>query len=161
MPGKGLLSVDAPGEYSGINVSKAKQKYSFPKGTRFPRIKGSYCETAAYEVAGDAYTKHGTSFGVGNRFKNGTNESPEPGKYDNKYDYTSKRRREPSYGFGSKRNDGVSKDIPGPGSYEPFTSFGQTGTKPGFGFRTKSLYDLGKGNPGPGSYDYNKGLGGR
>lgn len=69
MPGKALFNVDAPGEYSSINVSKAKAKWSFPKDSRFPRQKESYCTTAAYEIVGGLNGgKKGTNFGVGNRF---------------------------------------------------------------------------------------------
>lgn len=74
MSGKALFPVEAPGEFSGINVSKAKAKWSFPKDTRFPKIKGSYCSTAAYEITKGFEAKKGTSFGYGNRFtrRNGT-----------------------------------------------------------------------------------------
>lgn len=161
MPGKTLFHVDAPGEFNAVHISKAKQRYSFPKGTRFPRIKGSYCETAAYEVNKSPFDKNGTSFGVGNRFKSKLSDSPEPGKYDAKVSYTSKARRDPSFGFGSKHKNDYSKPIPGPGSYEPFSSFGKDASKVGFGLRTNSLADLRKDMPGPGSYDYNKGLGSR
>jgi hypothetical protein len=68
MPGKPLFHVDAPGEYSSINVSKAKSKWSFPKDSRFPRTKESYWATAAYEIIGGLDKKKGTNFGVGSRF---------------------------------------------------------------------------------------------
>lgn len=66
--GKPLFPVEAPGEYSSINVSKSKAKWSFPKGSRFPQIQGSYCGTAAYEISKGFEPKKGTSFGYGNRF---------------------------------------------------------------------------------------------
>ena len=65
---KAIFSVDAPGEFSSINVSKAKAKWSFPKSSRFPKIQGSYCSSAAYEVAKGFEPKKGTNFGYGNRF---------------------------------------------------------------------------------------------
>jgi hypothetical protein len=65
---KSLYSVDAPGEYSSINVSKAKAKWSFPKDSRFPRAKESYCATAAYEILKGGGSNIGTSFGVGKRY---------------------------------------------------------------------------------------------
>jgi len=61
------------------------------------------------------------------------------------------------------------KEIPGPGSYVPYSDFGQTNKKLSFGSRTQSLQgkfhkinsilDLSGENPGPGSYNYNKGIG--
>lgn len=69
MSGKALFNVDAPGEFSGINVSKAKSKWSFPKNSRFEKTKESYCATAAYEIIGGFNKAKGTSFGYGNRFK--------------------------------------------------------------------------------------------
>lgn len=156
MPGKGLFRVDAPGEYSSINISKAKQKYSFPKGTRFPQIKGSYCETAAYEPTVSAFDKQkATSFGYGNRFDKKLSDSPEPGRYESKFNYDSRKKREPSFGFGGIRNNVSGSLAPGPGSYEPFPTFGKEAKKLSFGNRTGSLYNLGKENPGPGTYEYN------
>lgn len=151
-----MFSVDAPGEYSGILVSKAKQKYSFPKETRFPKIKGSYCETAAYEPTVSAFdTKKATSFGYGNRFDKKPSDSPEPGKYEAKFNYDSRKKREPSFGFGGIRNNNSNTLAPGPGAYEPFTSFGKDAKKLTFGNRTGSLNAFGKDLPGPGSYESN------
>jgi hypothetical protein len=63
-----FFSVDAPGEYSSINVSKAKAKWSFPKEGRFPRSKESYCATAAYEILKGGGSSKGASFGIGKRY---------------------------------------------------------------------------------------------
>ena len=75
---KALFNVDAPGEYSGINISKAKAKWSFPKNSRFPKAKESYCATAAYEIIKNNGTtggvKKGAAFGYGNRFKYGNSK---------------------------------------------------------------------------------------
>ena len=72
MPGKALFPVEVAGEYHQIHISKAKAMWSFPKGSRFPRIQGSYCSSANYDVAkGFEAPKKGTNFGYGNRFKQG------------------------------------------------------------------------------------------
>ena len=62
--------------FGSINVSTAKQEFSFPKDTRFPKIKESYCSTAAYEISRgfEPGIKKGAAFGYGSRFyrKSGT-----------------------------------------------------------------------------------------
>ncbi|CAI2367793.1 unnamed protein product [Moneuplotes crassus] len=164
MSGKTLFNVDAPGEYSGINVSKAKSKWSFPKDSRFPKTKQSYCATAAYEIINGYGKSKGTSFGYGNRFKAKTSDSPEPGRYDSGYKYDSKKLSDPKYSFGSPGskmdNSYLKKNIPGPGSYAPYPDFGKSDKKMSFGSRTQSLTDLRGSNPGPGSYNYQKPIGG-
>ena len=65
-----LKPVEKHSEFGAINVSTSKQNFSFPKDWRFPKIKESYCATAAYEISRgfEPGKKKGTSFGYGSRF---------------------------------------------------------------------------------------------
>ena len=65
-----LKPTEKHAEFGSINVSTSKQNFSFPKDSRFPKIKESYCASAAYEISRgfEPGFRKGASFGYGNRF---------------------------------------------------------------------------------------------
>ena len=145
-------------KYSSIDNSPSKQKYSFPKAERFPKI-SIYGAMSFYNLP-SFKNERATSFGYGSRYnfvKKDTENTPS--SYNLRYGVESKQPYAPKYSFGVSRenmkNNTSDKSIPGPGKYySPVKSLGNDGS-PKYSMKGKyknSFYPRSD-SPGPAAYD--------
>ena len=143
-------------KYSSIDNSPSKQKYSFSKAERFPKI-GIYGAMSFYNLPS---MKNGrsTSFGYGSRYNFvPKNSETTPSCYNISYGVQSKQPYAPKYSFGLGRENIVKtldKSIPGPGKYySPLKSIGRDSPKYSMKGKYKnSFYPISE-SPGPAAYD--------
>ena len=144
-------------KYSSIDNSPTKQKYSFPKAERFPKI-SIYGAMSFYNLP-SVKNERATSFGYGSRYNFcKKNSETTPSCYNYSYGVQSKQPYAPKYSFGlgreNMKNDTTDKCIPGPGKYySPIKSIGDGSPK--YTIRPKyknSLYPRSD-SPGPAAYD--------
>lgn len=116
-----------------LNTSTSKQRYTFAKAARFPKIKRS-SSAGFYEIP-STLSKRTTSFGFGNKVdftkeKKGNNAT----FHDYSSDFNQKNPHGPKYSFSNGREkygkvylDSVKmfdKNVPGPGKYYIMKPFG-------------------------------------
>ena len=144
-------------KYSSIDNSPTKQKYSFPKAERFPKI-SIYGAMSFYNIP-TFKNERATSFGYGSRY-NFTKKNSEntPACYDFSYGVESNQPYAPKYTFGVSRenmkNNLLDKSTPGPGKYySRIKTLGNDSPKYSMKGKYKnSLYPRSD-SPGPAAYD--------
>ena len=107
-------------KYSSIDNSPTKQKYSFSKAERFPKI-SIYGAMSFYNLP-SVKNERATTFGYGSRYNICRKESETtPSCYNLKYGVESKQPAAPKYSFGVGRENmkinKIDKYSPGPGKY--------------------------------------------
>ena len=144
-------------KYSSIDNSPSKQKYSFPKAERFPKI-SIYGAMSFYNLP-SVRTKRSTTLGYGSRYNFVPKDSENiPACYNYRYGVESKQPSSPKYSFGLGRDyikdNFEDKSIPGPGKYySSLKSIGKEGPKYSMkGKYNNSLYGSCD-SPGPAAYD--------
>lgn len=144
-------------KYSSIDNSPSKQKYSFPKAERFPKI-SIYGAMSFYNLP-SVRTKRSTTLGYGSRYNFVPKDAENtPACYNYRYGVESKQPYSPKYSFGLGRenikDNFQDKSIPGPGKYySPLKSIGKEGPKYSMkGKYYNSLYGS-VDSPGPAAYD--------
>ena len=144
-------------KYSSIDNSPTKQKYSFSKAERFPKI-SVYGAMSFYNLP-SVKNERATSFGYGSRYNFcKKNFETTPSCYNYSYGINSKQPCAPKYTFGvSRENMKINKQdeySPGPGKYySPIKSIGNDSPKYSIkGKYNNSLYPLSD-SPGPAAYD--------
>lgn len=165
------LTVSTPDEInrSPLNTSPSKQLFSFAKSKRFIDPSSKINQNVAYDLP-STKSRRSASFGYGKRYNFGRNNgSPPPTSY-NSHSQFKKTPNTKAYSFGIAREayskvylkghkgPEMSRDIPGPGSYnsEMWNSVGKTGKSYTLRPRTGNVgIRVGsKGIPGPGSYEF-------
>ena len=144
-------------KYSSIDNSPTKQKYSFSKAERFPKI-SIYGAMSFYNLP-SVKNERATSFGYGSRY-NFCKKSSEttPSCYNYSYGVQSKQPYAPKYSFGLGRENmkisNPDRDSPGPGKYySPIKTIGKDSPKYSMkGKYQNSLYPRSD-SPGPAAYD--------
>ena len=143
-------------KFSSIDNSPTKQKYSFPKAERFPKI-SIYGAMSFYNLP-SVKNERATSFGYGSRYNFCPKDSETtPSCYNYCYGVQSKQPYAPKYSFGLGRENiknNFSEVTPGPGKYySPLKSIGKDGPKYSMkGKHLNSLYPR-TDSPGPAAYD--------
>jgi hypothetical protein len=144
-------------KYSSIDNSPSKQKYSFPKAERFPKI-SIYGAMSFYNLP-SVRTKRSTTLGYGSRYNFVPKDSENtPACYNYLYGVESKQPYSPKYSFGLGRenikDNFQDNSIPGPGKYySPLKTIGKEGPKYSMkGKYYNSLYGS-IDSPGPAAYD--------
>ena len=141
---------------SSIDNSPSKQKYSFPKAERFPKI-SIYGAMSFYNLP-SVKNERATSFGYGSRYNFCPKDSETtPSCYNFCYGVQSKQPYAPKYSFGLGRENiknNFTEATPGPGKYySPLKSLGKDGPKYSMkGKHLNSLYRISD-SPGPAAYD--------
>lgn len=144
-------------KYSSIDNSPTKQKYSFPKAERFPKI-SIYGAMSFYNLP-SVKNERATSFGYGSRYNFcKKNSETTPSCYDYSYGVQSKQPYAPKYSFGLGRenikNNYVDKFTPGPGKYySPIKTIGNGSPKYSIKGKYKSSLCPRSDSPGPAAYD--------
>ena len=143
-------------KYSSIDNSTSKQKYSFPKAERFPKI-SIYGAMSFYNLP-SVKNKRSTSFGYGSRYNFVPKDSDTtPSCYNYCYGVQSKQPYSPKYSFGLGREKIVrtlDKNIPGPGKYySPLQSIGKDSPKYSMKGKSKDSFYPRIDSPGPAAYD--------
>ena len=144
-------------KYSSIDNSPSKQKYSFPKAERFPKI-SIYGAMSFYNLP-SVRTKRSTTLGYGSRYNFAPKDSENtPACYNYRYGVESNQPYSPKYSFGLGRenikDNFQDNSIPGPGKYySPLKSIGKEGPK--YSMKGKYYNSLNGSidSPGPGAYD--------
>lgn len=144
-------------KFSSIDNSPTKQKYSFPKAARFPKI-GLYGAMSFYNLP-NLRSERTTTFGYGSRYDFTPKKSENtPACYDYNYGVESNQPSSPKYSFGlgreNMKDNYIDKLIPGPGKYySPLKSIGKDCPK----YSLKGKYNdknFGRtDSPGPAAYD--------
>ena len=142
--------------YSSINNSPTKQRYSFGRAERFPKI-STYGAIAIYNLP-KVNNPRATSFGYGGRYKFGPRrENITPSAYDYSYGVESNQPYAPKYSFGVSREnmkDNLDRSVPGPGKYYcTLKTFGIDGAKYSIKGKYPCLFDKVVNSPGPAAYD--------
>ena len=137
--------------------NEKKQKYSFSKAERFPKI-SVYGAMSFYNLP-SVKNERATSFGYGSRYNFCKKDSETtPSCYNYSYGVQSKQPYAPKYSFGlgreNMKNNNPDKYSPGPGKYySPIKSLGKDGPKYSMkGKYNDSLYPR-TDSPGPAAYD--------
>jgi hypothetical protein len=145
-------------KYSSIDNSPSKQKYSFSKAERFPKI-SAYGAMSFYNIP-SMRNGRSTSFGYGSRYNFAPKKSEmTPSCYNNYcYGVESRQPYAPKYSFGlgrenlSNRSKGDSS--PGPGKYySPLKSLGKDSPKYTIKGKYKNTFYIRTESPGPAAYD--------
>lgn len=144
-------------KYSSIDNSPTKQKYSFPKAERFPKI-SVYGAMSIYKLP-SMKSERATSFGYGSRYNFAPKGSEfTPASYNYQYGVESNQPYAPKYSFGVSRenikDNFQDKSIPGPGKYySRLKTIGNDSPK----YSIKGKYNnplFGRiDSPGPAAYD--------
>lgn len=144
-------------KYSSIDNSPSKQKYSFPKAERFPKI-SIYGAMSFYNLP-SVRTKRSTTLGYGSRYNFVPKDSENiPACYNYRYGVESKQPQSPKYSFGLGRDNikdnWQDKSIPGPGKYySPLKSIGKEGPKYSMKGKSNNPLYRSSDSPGPAAYD--------
>lgn len=143
-------------KYSSIDNSPSKQKYSFPKAERFPKI-SIYGAMSFYNLP-SCKNERSTSFGYGSRYNFVPKDSETtPSCYNYKYGVQSHQPYSPKYSFGLGRENiltKLDKSIPGPGKYySPLKSIGKDSPKYSMKGKYKNSFYPQSDSPGPAAYD--------
>ena len=144
-------------KYSSIDNSPTKQKYSFPKAERFPKI-SIYGAMSFYNLP-SVKNERATSFGYGSRYNFcKKNAETTPSCYNYCYGVESKQPYAPKYSFGlgreNMKNNYTDKYIPGPGKYYSLIkSIGNGSPKYSIKGKYKSSLSPRSESPGPAAYD--------
>ena len=144
-------------KYSSIDNSPSKQKYSFPKAERFPKI-SVYGAMSFYNLP-SVKNMRATSFGYGSRYNFSKKYSETtPSCYDYSYGVESKQPYAPKYSFGlgreNMKDNFQDKSIPGPGKYySPIKSIGKDSPKYSMKGKYKDSFYPRSDSPGPAAYD--------
>ena len=144
-------------KYSSIDNSPTKQKYTFSKAERFPKI-SIYGAMSFYNLP-NVKNERSTSFGYGSRYNFiPKNCETTPSCYDYSYGVQSNQPYAPKYSFGVSREriKDNSKDItsPGPGKYySPLKTFGKDSPKYSIKGKYKNSFFARIDSPGPAAYD--------
>ncbi|CAD8202217.1 unnamed protein product [Paramecium octaurelia] len=152
---------------SPLNLSTAKQLWSFPKSSRFGKLENpNNCAVAFYDLP-DQKQKRAAGVGYSTKYdftKNGPNTpAPDTYKIVGEIDFNKTKNR--GYPFGVSRDKmwqtgimgGLNKVTPGPGKYESQSTLSQTR----YTMRPKNQQDimiLTKNVPGPGAYNSVQGI---
>lgn len=143
-------------KFSSIDNSPSKQKYSFPKAERFPKI-SIYGAMSFYNLPS---MKNGraTSFGYGSRYNFCPKDSETtPSCYNYCYGVQSKQPYAPKYSFGVSRENMKNNNIettPGPGKYySPLKSIGKDSPKYSIKGRNNNSFYPRNDSPGPAAYE--------
>ena len=143
------------------NKSQAKMLYSFPKATRFTKIK-NICDADFYPLP-DVKDKRAAAIGYGNRSELGfdTKSTNRPAFYPVKRDFDVGNENGPHYSFPNSRNaydkvynpnsQEAEKSNPGPGMYNIKNRLGE-GPNYSMGIKCGSE-SFDNCSPGPGAYD--------
>lgn len=143
-------------KYSSLDNSPSKQKYTFPKAERFPKI--SIYGAMSFIDLPSCKSKRSTSFGYGSRYNFVPKDSEAtPSCYNYRYGVQSNQPYSPKYSFGLGREDMVNKldkSIPGPGKYySPLKSIGKDSPKYSMKGKYKNSFYPQSISPGPAAYD--------
>ena len=143
-------------KYSSIDNSPTKQRYSFGRAERFPKI-STYGAMSIYNLPKVNNTR-ATSFGYGNRYSfTPRRENITPSAYDYSYGVESTQPYTPKYSFGVSREnmkDSYDRNVPGPGKYYcTLKTFGKDGAKYSIKGKYGCLFDKIVLSPGPAAYD--------
>ena len=144
-------------KYSSIDNSPTKQKYTFSKAERFPKI-SIYGAMSFYNLP-SVKNERSTSFGYGSRYNFiPKNCETTPSCYNYSYGVQSKQPYAPKYTFGVSRESmkDNSKDItsPGPGKYySPLKTMGKDSPKYSIKGKYKNSFSIRTDSPGPAAYD--------
>ena len=143
-------------KFSSIDNSPSKQKYSFPKAERFPKI-SIYGAMSFYNLP-SMKNARATSFGYGSRYNFCPKDSETtPSCYNFCYGVQSKQPYAPKYSFGVSRENmknNNSDSTPGPGKYySPLKSLGKDGPKYSIKGKSRNSFYPRSDSPGPAAYD--------
>ena len=142
-------------KYCSIDNSSTKQKYSFPRAPRFPKI-SIYGAMSFYNVP-SIINNRSTSFGYGSRYDFAPRkEDRTPACYDYNYGVESTQPCSPKYSFGVGRGDlkrSYDMNVPGPGKYYcSLNTIGKSGEKYSIKGKYQSFFSRRNDSPGPGAY---------
>ncbi len=144
-------------KYSSIDNSPSKQKYSFSKAERFPKI-SVYGAMSFYNLP-SVKSERATSFGYGSRYNFvPKNSETTPSCYNYCYGVQSRQPYAPKYSFGLGRecmkDNSVDTPSPGPGKYySPLKSMGKDTPKYSIKGKYKNTFYQRTESPGPAAYD--------
>ena len=144
-------------KYSSIDNSPTKQKYTFSKAERFPKIT-IYGAMSFYNLP-SVKNERSTSFGYGSRYNFIPKDSETtPSCYNYCYGVQSKQPYAPKYSFGlgreNMKNNNNDTRSPGPGKYySPLKSIGKDSPKYSMKGRYKNSFYPRTESPGPAAYD--------
>ena len=144
-------------KYSSIDNSPTKQKYTFSKAERFPKI-SIYGAMSFYNLP-SVKNERATSFGYGSRYNFIPKDSETtPSCYNYCYGVQSKQPYAPKYSFGlgreNMKNNSNYTRSPGPGKYySPLKSIGKDSPKYSMKGRYKNSFYPRTESPGPAAYD--------
>ena len=141
--------------YCSIDNSPTKQRYSFNRAPRFPKI-SIYGAMSFYNIPSSTNTR-ATSFGYGSRYDFvPRKENRTPACYDYNYGVESQQPSSPKYSFGIGRGDlkrSYDLSVPGPGKYYcTLKTFGNDGAKYSIKGKYQSYFSRKVNSPGPGAY---------
>ena len=144
-------------KYSSIDNSPTKQKYSFSKAERFPKI-SIYGAMSFYNLP-SVKNSRATSFGYGDRYNFcKKNSETTPSCYNYSYGVESNQPYSPKYSFGLGRENikinNAEKNTPGPGKYySPVKSMGKDSPKYSIKGKYNNSFYPRIDSPGPAAYD--------
>ena len=144
-------------KYSSIDNSPSKQKYSFSKAERFPKI-SVYGAMSFYNLP-SVKSERSTSFGYGSRYNFvPKNSETTPSCYNYCYGVQSRQPNAPKYSFGLGRecmkDNSIDTPSPGPGKYySPLKSMGKDTPKYSIKGKYKDTFYQRTESPGPAAYD--------
>lgn len=149
---------------SPLNNSISKQRWTFSRAERFPKIKSGGDSYTIYNLPSMKTTRY-TTMGRGNKSDFTKNDKSVTAMfYNTARDFDPKNVHGPCFSFGEGRdkyehvycetNKTIDREVPGPGKYNYLVPFGK-GSR---AFSIKGRYEKGSGGyivsdaPGPGTY---------